>query len=675
MNFSESLVAHVFVLRFPIMTALLLVLLPVIALRFAKPLLANLFDLNELQAMAVTITACVAAWTSLITGWVTVYYGPTRFGLKTLPYLQIPEVPPWQSFALVCILPLPLLISAGVYSVRELATTAPRFLAGVAGGYAVAGSLFLLGWAAVDWGLNFPVAFQRHPASTNVASAWRGYLDSGGNVLPAQKVVVIGFFLSLGVYFAIGFGHYFQLRFLRNVPSLAYVLLLCTVACWTLAGLSFFCDAYRLPVSLVVLIYLTLTAQLSRSDHFYRMLDGTQGEMPTAAQVLRVAGLDSVILVACNGGGIQSAAWTAKVLTELDRYSRTIEGLSADLFARSVRAISSVSGGSVGAMHFAAAYQKDGGLPSENTALEDVNLHSQASSLNDIAWGLVYPDLWRTLTPFLWTRFSDRGNALERSLVRALPSAAEPLSSWRELVASGERPANLFNATLTESGGRFLISNADFEKPHEACSQFYDLYKGRDLAVVTAARLSATFPFVTPAARPEDKSVPRFHVVDGGYYDNYGMATLAEWLQEGLDGAANPIRRVLVLQIRGFPPDPPDRPDWKHGWFYQLYAPLETMVHARSCGQLAHNDIEFDLLRKVCHRNGIDVDTAIFQFQAEPGIGSPPLSWHLTKRQKDMIDRVWEQVGPQGCIKLQTFLQSTRPTMKASSSASSGGAS
>jgi hypothetical protein len=171
MNFSESLVAHVFVLRFPITTALLLVLLPVIALRFAKPLLANLFDLNELQAMAVTITACVAAWTSLITGWVTVYYGPTRFGLKTLPYLQIPEVPPWQSFALVCILPLPLLISAGVYSVRELATTAPRFLAGVAGGYAVAGSLFLLGWAAVDWGLNFPVAFQRHPASTNVASA------------------------------------------------------------------------------------------------------------------------------------------------------------------------------------------------------------------------------------------------------------------------------------------------------------------------------------------------------------------------------------------------------------------------------------------------------------------------------------------------------------------------
>ena len=678
MNFTESIIAHLFVLRFPILTALLLVLLPLLALKFARPLLANLFDLNGLQAIAVTITACVAAWTSLITAWVIICYGPARFGLGTLPGLQISEVPPWQSFLWVCLLPLPLLISAGVYSVRQLATTSARFLAGVAGGYVIAALLVFLGWAALGWKLNFPSKFQ-HDLPTKVVSSWggywdaRGYLDASGNLLPAQKVVIIGFILSLLLYFAIGFGHYFRMKFLRNVPSLAYVLLLCTVACWTLAGLSFFFDVYRLPVSLVVLIYLTLTAQLSRSDHFYSMLRATGEEkpMPTAAQVLRAAGLDSVILVACNGGGIQSAAWTAKVLTELDRYSRKNNGISEDLFARSIRAISSVSGGSVGAMHFTAAYQKERGLPSSNEALDSIILRAETSSLNDIAWGLIYPDLWRTLTPFLWTRFFDRGNALERSLIHTLPSAGECLSSWRELVASGERPANLFNATLTESGGRFLISDADFEKPHEGCSQFYDLYKRRDLAVATAARLSATFPFVTPAARPNDKSAEPFHVVDGGYYDNYGMATLAEWLQDGLEVAGNPIRRVLVLQIRGFPPDLIQPPDRKKGWFYQLYAPLETMLHARSCGQLAHNDIEFDLLRKVCHQNGVEVDTAVFQFKAEPGMDLPPLSWHLTNKQKTTIDRVWEQVGPQGFNKLRTFLQNTKATVAASYSAGS----
>jgi Patatin-like phospholipase len=659
-NSWESAVSHLVVLRFPLLTAFFVLIFPVIALKAAKPLLANLFDLNGLQAIAVTITACITAWTSLITGWVVVTYGPIRFGFNSFSVLRIQDIPPWQSFAIVSLLPLPLIFSAAVYSVREQATTWFRFLAGVAGGYLISTALFVSGWTALDWALNNIRLFQIHSTAPSVALSLRGYVDGDGNILSAQIVVVIGFLLTLGVYFAIGFGHYFRLRPLRHIPSLAYVLLLCSVACWTLTGVSFFCDAYRLPVSLVVLVYLTVTAQISRSDHFYNMYPGGREEMPSAAQVLRVAGLDSVILVACNGGGIQSAAWTAKVLTELDRYSRTIEGISPDLFARSVRAISSVSGGSVGAMHFTAAYQRDGGLPAINKDLDDVIRRAEASSLDEIAWGLVYPDLWKTLTPFLLKRFSDRGNALERSMARALPCSDESLSSWRELVALGERPANLFNATLSESGGRFLISNADFRRPHEACSQFYDLYKGRDLSVVTAARLSATFPFVTPAARPNDKSVARFHVVDGGYYDNYGMATLAEWLQEGVDVADNPIRRVLVLQIRGFPPVPPERPNRTHGWFYQLYAPLATMIHARSCGQLAHNDIEFDLLTKVCHRNGIEVDKVIFQFQSKTEMGIPPLSWHLTNRQKKTIDRVWQEVGTEGCARLSEFLRATR---------------
>jgi hypothetical protein len=641
---------------------LVLFALPLVSLKFARALLANLFDLTALQTVAVTIAACVTAWTSLITGWVVVSYGPVRFGFNALPLLWISEVPPWQSFVIVCLLPLPLLVSAAVYSVRQLATTSSRFILGIAAGYAISASLLVSGWVALNWALENSRFFQIHSTLPSITISLRGYVDREGNLLPAQKVVIIGFLVSLVVYFVIGFGHYFRVRLLRNVPSLAYVLLLCTVACWTLTGISFFCDAYRLPVSLVVLIYLTVTAQISRSDHFFHMFDGEESEMPSAAQVLQAARLDSVILVACNGGGIQSAAWTAKVLTELDRYSRTIEGISPDLFARSVRAISSVSGGSVGAMHFAAAYRKDGGLPGSNADLDDVIRHAEQSSLDDIAWGLVYPDLWKTLTPFILRRFSDRGNALERALARTLPCSDESLSSWRKLVAAGERPANLFNATLTESGGRFLISNADFRKPHEACSQFYDLYKGKDLSVVTAARLSATFPFITPAARSDDRSVARYHIVDGGYYDNYGMATLAEWLQEGLETENNRIRRVLVLQVRGFPPDPPLHPNRRHGWFYQLYAPLETMIHARSCGQLAHNDIEFDLLTKVCRQNQVEVETAIFQFRPEAGAELPPLSWHLTNRQKQTIARVWNRTGPQGCEKVREFLQKTLAT-------------
>src|ERR1700722_16127526 len=130
MNPSESFVAHLIALGFPIVTALLLLLFPLLALRFARSLLANLLDLTGPQAMAVTIAACVTAWTSMVTAWVILSYGPVRFGLTPLSFFHIREVPPWQTFALCPVLTLPLLFCAGVYSIQELTTNAFRFVAG-----------------------------------------------------------------------------------------------------------------------------------------------------------------------------------------------------------------------------------------------------------------------------------------------------------------------------------------------------------------------------------------------------------------------------------------------------------------------------------------------------------------------------------------------------------------
>ena len=77
------------------------------------------------------------------------------------------------------------------------------------------------------------------------------------------------------------------------------------------------------------------------------------------------------------------------------------------------------------------------------------------------------------------------------------------------------------------------------------------------MSVFTAARLAASFTYVSPATR-RDGPGSAYHVVDGGYYDDYGMTTLTEWLDEGLEGVGRPshggaISRVLVIQIRSSP--------------------------------------------------------------------------------------------------------------------------
>jgi hypothetical protein len=173
----------------------------------------------------------------------------------------------------------------------------------------------------------------------------------------------------------------------------------------------------------------------------------------------------------------------------------------------------------------------------------------------------------------------------------------------------------------------------------------------KDASIPTAARLSATFTYVTPVARA-DLSGPQFHVADGGYYDNSGMSLLCDWLDEALSEDQKNctkygwkrIINILVIQIRSSPPAGEPTPIYQRGWFYQAIAPLALLLNVRNAAQDAHRDTEFLLLRAKWGLSGVTIDEAIFTFRDGKNLNQPaaPLSWHLTERQKEEIDREWE---------------------------------
>ncbi len=218
----------------------------------------------------------------------------------------------------------------------------------------------------------------------------------------------------------------------------------------------------------------------------------------------------------------------------------------------------------------------------------------------------------------------------------------------------------VFNATIVETGERLLLATTDsepFRQPTNKTSpgwrDFTRLYPETDIPVATAARLSATFPFVTPAPRIRRGNVfaDQYHVVDGGYYDNYGVATLVEWLDQAMKDAESKPSRVLILQIRGSPAGLIDPPKGNYGLFFQAVHAFQTLANVRETGQFARNEVELDFVQRLCtHVYEIPCTVATFKYYRTDRHSDQipaPLSWHLTPQ--DIIDlrEVWNRQCPQ----------------------------
>ncbi len=648
---SRSLFAYLYLLRVPFVFGAIFVTLPYLALRSSvAPLLIGLFDVRGAAGLwTISTSAFMLALTIMTTWFLVAAYADDRCGTRSIA-VDYPIHGTWYLAASA--LAVPTLTAVYVVGGPPLGSLILWALAGWVTALVIYTSARLLVMQLDRFALIRRLAgwLAKHPELA------AGYVDRDkAQFLPGHRFALSLSGLSVVLYVVIGRRMGEQESF---VPTLAYALLLFMILCWAMGAVAFFLDRYRVPSALPLALLVVATGFSGGSDHYFQLVPSwtTLPVTPAAALTAHppgASGPTSVIVVAANGGGIQAAAWTARVLTGLEEQCRATLGERCR-FAESIKLISAVSGGSVGAMYVANAYQ-NGTLP-PNVELARTRDHAERSSLEHVGWGLLYRDLFRPLYPHF--DYDDRGSALEWAWQRGVDLSA-PLESWRDEVRAGLRPATIFNATISDSGERLLMGTAN---PPEAPGRrnFEQLFLSRDVSIATAARLSAAFTYVSPAARADNDEEDSIHFVDGGYYDTYGVASLVDWLdnalranQESFDAK---ISRVLVLQLRGGPPDR-QRKGKRRGWFYQVYAPLSAILGARDTGQLARNDEEISLLSRAW-QGRVSISTAVFQFCG----GSPPLSWHMTGPQKQAIEDEWksEQAFKTTRAVLE-FLTTTRP--------------
>jgi len=721
------LLRTMFLLRVPLIALFVLAGLGPFALRQGEQLLGNLFDLRvadpkHLDAFgnpaaivgrsawylfAVSFAAFMLAWTAVSVINLVVHYGRVRFAD---PDLDLDQKRPGATFllgfscALVlvicatlqtpidCLLRyamplLGLLCSLGVVvmaKVIQLALTDPQTTPHPPPYLVFPAYLFkplerrfdaLYCWhselahnfkSQLNGLIQWPLEILR--------GAGQGYLvdcEAPAGKLTLRSGHVFAIALSLIAFaFYIGIGYY-KGRIDDKpavVPALAFFLLFLIVACWFLGALTFFFDRYRVPLLASLAVLSLATTYAPESDHFYRVepVSGLPPLLRPSALVKdrAVRAKKRLIVVATAGGGIQAAAWTARVLRGLEE--ACAQQAKADdkcNFRDSILVISGVSGGSLGAMAYARSFANH---PSSVSA-DSVVANAEASAIDEVAWGWTVPDVFRTISPWFRRPYIDRGWALEErwKAIHKLHDAKGKkdvlLSDWAP-VPGTPMPALLLNATIVETGQPLVFSTTDFpkEKDRRGLVNFYDLFRDRknsyDIRVNTAARLSASFPYVSPAARSniENPPVPDYHVVDGGYYDNYGVVALLAWLESAIEdegdsqkAVKDDLADVLVLGIRPFPPAGDSKPDKTHGWGFQTIAPIEGLLNVRDSGQMARDDNALALFTEYYRTRGIKIWRADFvypsDFGSDRGCLEAPLSWKLSLDQLRCIEVGWKQ--------------------------------
>lgn len=221
-----------------------------------------------------------------------------------------------------------------------------------------------------------------------------------------------------------------------------------------------------------------------------------------------------LVIICAEGGASRSGFWTASILDTL----RKKENWGFD---RHVFAISSVSGGSVGVLAFAAAPDS-----LRRQRLDQFFAHDFLAPITHrlVAAG---PLMW--MSPWFFPGL-DRAHTFENHLNEALKNEiletpVHQFQTWNP--DTGQfKPLLLINAVEAETGRRAVLSNrpVQFENQGQIIS-LNEMLENRAIDLAGAMHIGARFPVFSPAAALTDRYSARHHFVDGGYYDNVGYET------------------------------------------------------------------------------------------------------------------------------------------------------
>jgi hypothetical protein len=271
-----------------------------------------------------------------------------------------------------------------------------------------------------------------------------------------------------------------------------------------------------------------------------------------------------LVFLCVSGGGKRAALWALNSLQTADSLTK------GQLMSQSVL-ITGASGGLIGASYFRE-------LKLRESKGENVKPYSSihrdkisTDNLNPLIFSLLANDLFVGFTQFIYADNAyqkDRAYTFEQQLNQITEGMMDkPISAYRKPEDEGTIPMVILTPTVVNDGRKIYIAsrpvsflNADvlglpgYKLSKIAGTDFQRAFRnlgGDSLRFLSALRMSATFPYITPNTTLPTE--PPIQIMDAGISDNFGMSDAIRFMYSFRDWIALNTSGVIFLSVRDSP--------------------------------------------------------------------------------------------------------------------------
>ncbi len=372
-----------------------------------------------------------------------------------------------------------------------------------------------------------------------------------------------------------------------------------------------------------------------------------------------------MVFICSSGGGLRSALWTTAAI-------QTADSLTAGKLMDHTMLMTGASGGLLGLSYFRELKLKNS-LDPKFPLYDTKYLYNIASdNLNPIIFTLLVNDLFIPLPQYFEYKghryLKDRGYAFEQQLNANTENLLDKdLDDYKLPEQEAKIPMLIMSPTIINDGRKLFVSpqNISYMNTADVGGQRFDLdrikgiefrhfFKDQnadELRFLSAVRMSATFPYITPnISLPSE---PAMEIMDSGISDNFGISdairflfVFKDWINENTDG-------IIFLSIRDSNKNRPITESKGFSLFQKFFTPIRSLYVNWDNIQDFNNDnmieyaqgwfegkldkIELQYTNTPINTEyGIDLETEAIT-QQEFTSQRASLSWRLTGKEKKHI--------------------------------------